>query len=106
MTDSIQTPTAPAPDNLIVIARQAILDAKRAVYGYELFDRSTTVHEHTATTDAAVLFNALAYAGAETLIGRNTVFINCTHESLVGAHLELIHPDKVVLEVPVLAPDA
>jgi len=106
MTDSIETPTAPAPDNLIVIARQAILDAKRAVYGYELFDRSTTVHEHTATTDAAVLFNALAYAGAETLIGRNTVFINCTHESLVVAHLELIHPDKVVLEVPVLAPDA
>jgi EAL and modified HD-GYP domain-containing signal transduction protein len=106
MTDSTDTLAAPAPDNLIVIARQAILDTKRAVCGYELFDRSTTAHEHTAATDAAVLFNALAYAGAETLIGRNTVFINCTHESLVGAHLELIHPDKVVLEVPVLGPDA
>jgi len=106
MTDATDTPAATAPDNLIVIARQAILDAQRAVYGYELFDRSTAMHEHTAATDAAVLFNALAYAGAETLIGRNTVFINCTHDSLVGAHLELIHPDKVVLEVPVLAADA
>ena len=25
-----------------------------------------------------------------------------THESLAGGHLELIHPDKVVLEVPTL----
>lgn len=106
MTDTTDTSPAPAPDNLVVIARQAILDAQRAVFGYELFDRSTAMHEHTAATDAAVLFNALSYAGAETLIGRNTVFINCMHESLVGAHLELIHPDKVVLEIPVLAADA
>lgn len=106
MTDSTATPVEPASDNFVVIARQAILDAQRAVFGYELFDRSTATHEHTAATDAAVLFNALSYAGAETLIGRNTVFINCTHESLVGAHLELIHPDKVVLEIPVLAADA
>jgi EAL and modified HD-GYP domain-containing signal transduction protein len=33
-------------------------------------------------------------------VGKKTVFINCTHESLAGGHLELIHPDKVVLEVP------
>lgn len=106
MTEAAPTDTTAAPDNLVVIARQAILDVQRAVFGYELFDRSTAMHEHTAASDAAVLFNALSYAGAETLIGRNTVFINCTHESLVGGHLELIQPDKVVLEVPVLAADA
>lgn len=91
-------------ENLVVIARQAILDRQRAVFGYELFDRSTAAH--TAASDAAMLFNALSYAGSENLVGRSTVFINCTHESLVGGHLELIRPEKVVLEVPVLAADA
>ncbi|QXL85668.1 EAL and HDOD domain-containing protein [Comamonas sp. NLF-1-9] len=106
MTESAASTAAAQADNAIVIARQAILDSQRAVFGYELFDRSTGAHEHTAATDAAVLFNALSYAGSENLIGRNTVFINCTHDSLVGAHLELIHPQKVVLEVPVLGPQA
>ncbi len=30
------------------------------------------------------------------------MFINCTRDSLRGGHLELVHPDKVVLEVPAL----
>ena len=107
MTDTQSAaPATPADDNTVAIARQAILDAQRAVFGYELFDRSTAADQHTAATDAAVLFNALSYAGSESLIGRNTVFINCTHESLVGAHLDLIHPEKVVLEVPPLGAEA
>lgn len=92
----------PETDNLAVIARQAIVDEHRAVYGYELFDRSTASDAHTAASDAALLFNALSYAGSEALVGKKTVFINCTHESLAGGHLELIHPEKVVLEVPTL----
>ncbi|MEX8191430.1 EAL and HDOD domain-containing protein [Comamonas guangdongensis] len=98
--------TAPDDTNVACIARQPIVDEKRDVYGYELFDRSTAAHAHTAASDAALLFNALSYAGAEALVGKKTVFINCTHESLSGAHLELIHPDRVVLEVPPLAADA
>ena len=95
------SPEAAAGD-MAVIARQAIVDANRAVFGYELFDRSTAHDAHTAASDAALLFNALSYGGAEALVGKLTVFINCTHESLAGGHLELIHPDKVVLEVPTL----
>lgn len=107
--DTQQT-SAPAPegadtDNLAVIARQAIVDEQRAVYGYELFDRSTASDTHTAASDAALLFNALSYAGTEALVGKKTVFINCTHASLAGGHLELIRPEKVVLEVPPL-PDS
>lgn len=97
--------TAPAPleeENSLSIARQAIVDERRAVYGYELFDRSTAADSHTAASDAALLFNALSYAGTEALVGKKTVFINCTHDSLAGGHLELIHPEKVVLEVPPL----
>ena len=92
--------------NIASIARQAIVDEKRDVFGYELFDRSVSHNAHTAASDAALLFNALSYAGAEALVGKKTVFINCTHESLSGGHLELIHPDRVVLEVPALPADA
>lgn len=107
-TPESEVSTAPAelaePDsNSLSIARQAIVDEKRAVYGYELFDRSTAADSHTAASDAALLFNALSYAGTEALVGKKTVFINCTHDSLAGGHLELIHPEKVVLEVPPLA---
>ena len=91
---------------MAVIARQAIVNEARDVFGYELFDRSTAQHAHTAASDAALLFNALSYAGAEALVGKKTVFINCTHDSLAGGHLELIHPDKVVLEVTTLGENA
>ena len=89
-------------DSVTIIGRQAILDAQRAVYAYELFDRSTAASAHTAASDAALLFNALSYTGTEALVGKHTVFVNCTHESLRGAHLELIHPTRIVLEVPAL----
>ena len=88
-----------------LIARQAIVDANRAVIGYELFDRSVSAHAHSASTDANMLFNALSGADSEALIGRNTVFINCTHDSLTGGHLELIPPEKVVLEIPTVEGD-
>ena len=99
-------PGAEDTDNQVVLARQAILDETRAVFGYELFDRTIAANSHTAASDAALLFNALSYAGSEALGGKKIVFINCTHESLAGGHLELIHPDKVVLEVPTLAANA
>lgn len=94
------------PDNQAVIARQAIVDENRAVFGYELFDRSRSGEAHTAESDAALLFNALSFADAESLVSKKLVFINCTHDSLAGGHLELIHPDKVVLEIPTLAETA
>lgn len=95
-----------AADNVALIARQAIVDEHRAVFGYELFDRSTAFDAHNADSDAALLFNVLSYAENESLAGAKLIFINCTHESLSGGHLELVHPDKVVLEVPILPPGA
>ena len=109
MTSTSDHPTPSSDEGTgdhAIIARQAIVDESRAVFGYELFDRSTAHDAHTAASDAALLFNALSYAGSEALVGRKTVFINCTHDSLVGGHLELIHPDKVVLEIPTLSPQA
>lgn len=111
MTSDIASSPPPLPDgvhndHVAVIGRQAIVNDRREVFGYELFDRSTAADAHTAASDAALLFNALSYSGTEMLVGRKVVFINCTHESLAGGHLELIHPDKVVLEIPTLGEDA
>ncbi len=57
---------------------------------------------HTLASDAALLFNVLSHADCEVLLDRKTIFINCTHQTLTGGHLELIQPDRVVLEVPSL----
>ena len=96
------TATATQPNDPTAIARQAILGADRAVFGYELFDRTPSSIPHTAASDAAMLFNVLSHADTEVLLDRKTIFINCTHQTLAGAHLELIQPDRVVLEIPPL----
>jgi EAL and modified HD-GYP domain-containing signal transduction protein len=73
-TNSSSPTASPVADrdeaNMASIARQAIVDEKRDVYGYELFDRSVAHNAHTAASDAALLFNALSYAGAEALVGK------------------------------------
>lgn len=85
-----------------MIARQAIVNAKQAVVGYELFNRSHTGVTHTAASDVLVVFTALSHVGTEELVANKLMFINCTHESLSGGHLELVDPHKIVLEIPPL----
>jgi len=90
-----------------MIARQAIMNGEQAVVGYELLDRSHGRSSHTAASDVLVMFSALSHAGAEELVGKTLLFVNCTHESLSGGHLELVNPEKIVLEIPPLTmPDA
>ncbi len=84
------------------IARQAILNEDRAIFGYELFDRSVRADAHTAASDAQLLFNMLSSADVESLTNHKTLFFNCTHDSLAGGHLDLIAPERVVLEIPPL----
>lgn len=85
------------------IARQAIVDQDGKVFGYELFDRTRPSSSHTAATDAQLLFNVLAHADSGALIDNRTMFVNCAHESLAGGHLELVQPDRIVLEMPPIA---
>ena len=105
------TPTDPADDSAnpaiaaLAIARQPILDVKRAVFGYELFDRSLSNTAYSAASDAALLFNLLSNVDSEILSNRHPLFINCTHQTLAGGHLELIEPDRVVLEIPPMPDD-
>ncbi len=94
-----------APEGLhsTVIARQAIVDDKGSVFGYELFDRTRTSSKHNAASDAQLLFNVLSHADTSALVDNRTMFINCTHASLAGGHLELVLPERFVLEIPPVA---
>lgn len=84
----------------MAIARQPIIDAKRTIQGYELFDRSQRTQSFTAASDAALLFNLLSNSDQEAVQTRTPFFINCTHQTLAGGHLELIEPARLVLEIP------
>ncbi|MBI3100741.1 MAG: HDOD domain-containing protein [Burkholderiales bacterium] len=88
--------------SVALIARQAIVNAQHVVIGYELFNRSRSGQAHTAASDVALVFTALSHAGSDELVGKKLIFVNCTHESLTGGHLELVNPEKVVLEIPPL----
>jgi EAL and modified HD-GYP domain-containing signal transduction protein len=100
--------TLPAPLALqmsvasVTFAHQAILDHSRTIVAYELFDRSPHAEGHTASSDAQLLFNVLSAVDSQSPIGNKTVFVNCTHDSLAGGHLDLIAPERVVLEIPPL----
>jgi EAL and modified HD-GYP domain-containing signal transduction protein len=95
----------PTGGDMAVIARQPIVDAKRGVIGYELLHRKNPLADAvtetmTAATDASLMFNALSNIGSESLFGSKLAFINCTRETLTGVHLEIVEPDRIVLEVP------
>jgi EAL and modified HD-GYP domain-containing signal transduction protein len=100
-SETLETPVA-AENDPTAIARQAILDKNRAVFAYELFDRSQGANAHTQASDAELLFNVLSHAEHGAQIGDKLMFINCTHASLSGNHLQLIQPERVVLEIPPL----
>ena len=95
--DNTEAVTTHGPN---AIARQPILDVNRTIFGYELFDRSRKDQTHTAASDAELLFNVLSQADNAVLVERKLMFVNCTHDSLAGGHLDLILPDQVVLELP------
>lgn len=102
MSESTEIEISPKEisDDVIAIARQAIVDHNGGVFGYELFDRSHSALPHSAASDAQLLFNVLSHADNGALIDNKTMFVNCTHESLAGGHLELVQPDRIVLEIP------
>ncbi len=107
MLTQTEHPHTPDPDathetDFMPIARQPILDVKRAVFGYELFDRSQDNNTYSAASDAALLFNLLSNADREMRNTRKAIFINCTHQTLSGGHLELVEPERIVLEIPPL----
>ncbi|MEO8545332.1 MAG: HDOD domain-containing protein [Burkholderiaceae bacterium] len=102
----MSNPAAPNADDTSggtgegAIARQAIVDDKGNVFGFALLDRSHRVSDHGVARDASLLLNALTHADTGALFGKYTMFVNCALESLGSAHLEMVKPDRIVLELP------
>lgn len=68
--------------------------------GYELFNRARP--PHGPASDTTLVFTALSHADDEELASTKLLFVNCTHESLTSEDLDLLPPEKLVLEIPAL----
>lgn len=100
------TTNAPVPSggaatlqSINLIARQAIVDAQRNVVAYALYDRSTQNQLHDTGSDISLLFNAMADTSNALGVQSKTLFINRTHQSLLGDHLDMAMPGKLAIEV-------
>ncbi len=110
MESSTSSDTAPAvaSDEGMVyahIARQPILDRQQRIVGYELLARESATStqapaQHTRASDTALLFHALSSIASENLFGDKLAFINVRLEDLGAEHLEIVFPERIVLELP------
>ena len=82
------------PEAISALSRQAIVDERRAVYGYALFEQP-----RDRANDSTVVLDALSDSGSNAVAGEKVVFIHCALENLDALHLDLLDPAKVVLEV-------
>lgn len=94
--DSPDTPPSQA-----AFARLPILDARRAIVGYELVDNGFAGHadeDPARSRDADLLLNAMALQ--EPASGEQRLLLaRCRLETLEGGHLDLVDPGRVVIEV-------
>lgn len=99
----------------VLVARQAIFDRERRVYGYELLFRSRAEQSEFDGTEGGlatqqVLANSLLVIGLENLVGSNKAFVNfgrgpllqgwyasLPRENTVIELLETVEPDDEVL---------
>lgn len=86
------------------IGRQPILDTKQQIVAYELLFRDSAnakdaVIEDNLKACARVLVNTMSDMGAQWLLGDKLAFINVSEELLHSEFLELLPPQRTVLEV-------
>ena len=94
------------------VARQAIFDRARRVYGYELLFRANGVQNEFDGSDptsatAEVLANSLLAIGLENLIGEKLAFVNFNRELLLKHWHTLLPKKGAVIEIlETVEPDA
>jgi EAL and modified HD-GYP domain-containing signal transduction protein len=86
------------------IGRQPIVDGAQQIVAYELLFRhsaeaDTAVIEDDVRSCARVLVNTLNDMGTQWLLGDKLAFINVNAEVLCGAFLDLLPPQRTVLEL-------
>lgn len=87
----------------IYLGRQPIVDAENRLYGFELLFRSSEPGSGHPFDDematSSVIIRALSEFGAEAVLDTYPGFINCNAAFLMSDTVELLPPDKVVLEI-------
>lgn len=87
----------------IYLGRQAILDADSRLYGFELLFRSGRANSAAVFNDematSSVIIHALSEFGADAVLASCPGFINCSADFLMSDAIELLPPDKIVLEI-------
>ncbi len=88
----------------IYLGRQPILDARQALYGYELLFRSgpapnRAIVSNPMAATATVITHAFAELGLADALGAQRAFINVDGDFLLSEAVELLPKDKVVLEI-------
>jgi c-di-GMP phosphodiesterase len=96
-----------AVDERVFVARQAILDRQRRVFGYELLyrqsDESTTHNANAnAYATARIVCEAVLVIGLETLADNKLSFINVDRQFLLDGIPQVLPPGSVAFE---LGPD-
>src|SRR5665213_1430018 len=96
----------------VLVARQAIFDRDRRVYGYELLFRSNAGLNEFDGTDGGqatkqVLANSLLVIGLENLVGTKKAFVNFGRAPLLqGWHASLPRESTVIELLETVEPDA
>lgn len=88
----------------VFIGRQPLVDKQQKIIGYELLFReaghSTTANvKDDFNAGTRVLINTLSNMGADWLLGDKLAFINIAADMLTSDFLELLPPQRVVLEL-------
>jgi c-di-GMP-related signal transduction protein len=95
----------------VLVARQAIFDRDRRVYGYELLFRSTAGQNEFDGTEGSiatkqVLANSLLVIGLENLVGNTKAFVNFGRGPLLqGWHTSLPRASTVIELLETVEPD-
>ena len=88
----------------VFVARQAILNRNKDVYGYELLFRSNPENNQFDGTDASVatksvIAGTLFSAGLEGILGGKRAFINFDRKMLLDGCLAILPKETLVIEV-------
>ena len=97
----------PTPDKLRFLGRQAILDQKMDLYGYELLFRSGRVNTFSGNVEDATNQTIDSCLSMIACASSKKLFINCTRNALVSMSVKLLPSRTVVLEIlENITPDA
>ncbi|WP_027107827.1 EAL and HDOD domain-containing protein [Lacticigenium naphthae] len=85
------------------IARQPIFNKQRNIYGYELLFRSTKQSKGydgtSSKASTASVLSGLFEWGMDNIAGDSKAFVNFDSEMLKSSSLELIRPERLVVEI-------